>query len=69
MFFNDFDEKAMFKIKNGMDLDFLLSGTSGFEFYVTDLEYSYLICFNHHDMLYGCGKAIQWIEKLKNSRN
>lgn len=66
MFFNEFDEKAMYKIKNGVDLNYLLSETSGFEFYITDLNYSYLICFNHHDILYGCGNAIKWIDSLKN---
>ena len=65
MFFNEFDEKKMFKIKNGNDLYFLLSETSGFEFYITDSNYSYLICFNHHDILYGCGKASYWVDKLK----
>lgn len=67
MFFNDFDEKAMFKIKNGKDLYCLLSETCGFEFYITDLNYSYLICFSHHDILYGCGEAIKWIDEIKKS--
>ena len=66
MFFNEFDEKTMYKIKNGVDLNYLLSETSGFEFYITDFNYSYLICFNHHDVLYGCGNAIKWIDGLKN---
>ncbi len=61
MFFNEFDEKTMFKIKNGADLYYLLSETSGYEFYITDLNCSYLICFNHHDILYGCGNAVNWI--------
>lgn len=69
LFFNDFDENSMFKIQNGNDLYCLLSETSGFEFYITDLSCSYLICFNHHDILYGCGNAIKWIEDLKNDKN
>ena len=55
----------MFKIKNGNDLYYLLSETSGFEFYITDFNYSYLICFNHHDILYGCGRAKEWIAGLR----
>ncbi|SEQ06105.1 hypothetical protein SAMN02910289_01150 [Lachnospiraceae bacterium RM5] len=65
VFFNEFDEKKMFKIKNGNDLYYLLSETSGFEFYITDFNYSYLICFNHHDILYGCGRAKKWIAGLR----
>lgn len=65
MFFNEFDEKKMFKIKNGNDLFYLLSETSGFEFYITDTNCSYLLCFNHHDILYGCGNAKKWIHDLK----
>ena len=65
MFFNEFDEKSMFNINNGNDLFSLLSGTSGFEFYITDDNCTYLIGFNHHDVLYGCGKAIKWIDGLK----
>lgn len=65
LLFNEFDEKAMFKLKNGNDLFCLLSETSGFEFYLTDINCSYLLCFNHHDILYGCGNAINWIGSLK----
>ncbi|MCR4801871.1 MAG: hypothetical protein K5895_02540 [Lachnospiraceae bacterium] len=69
MFFNQFDEKKMFIIANGKDLQYILSETSGFEFYITDIKCSYLICFNHHDILYGCGDAMKWIRNLKNINN
>ena len=65
MFFNQDEEKKMFIISNGKDLQYVLSETSGFEFYITDINCSYLICFNHHDILYGCGKAKKWIAGLK----
>ena len=65
MFFNQDDEKRMFKISNGKDLQYVLSETSGYEFYITDAECSYLLCFNHHDILIGCGKAKSWIQELK----
>lgn len=65
MFFNQ-DEEKMFNISNGKDLHYVLSETSGFEFYITDISCSYLICFNHHDILYGCGKAKKWVTELKN---
>ena len=65
MFFNTDEETVMFYIRNGKDLYFILSETSGYEFYITNEECSYLICFNHHDILYGCGDAIIWVKSLK----
>lgn len=49
------------KINSGMDLNILLSESCGFEFYIMDIELSYVICFNHHDVLIGLGKAKNWI--------
>lgn len=31
------------------------------EFYVTDEEFSYLLCYNHHDYLIACGEAKKWL--------
>ena len=69
MLFNQDEENKMFEISNGKDLQIILSETCGFEFYITDNQCSYLICFNHHDILYGCGEAINWINSLKNNIN
>jgi hypothetical protein len=55
----------MFQVPSGSSLDQLLSNTFGFEFYVTDLNADYLICFNHHDVLVGCGNAQQWLHARK----
>ncbi len=65
MFFNQDEEKKMFKISNGKDLQFILSETNAYEFYITDLNCTYLLCFNHHDVLIGCGEAIKWMNNLK----
>ena len=65
MFFNQDDEKEMFLIKSGEDLNYILSETFGFEFYITDKQCSYLLCYSHHDILYGCGGAEEWIRCLK----
>lgn len=67
MFFNQRDEKAMFKIKSGKDLNYILSETYGFEFYITDIKATYLLCFNHHNILYGCGEAEEWISNIKSA--
>ncbi len=54
----------MFIISSGDDLNYILSETCGYEFYITNFICSYLICYNHHDVLIGCGQAEKWIEKL-----
>lgn len=63
--FNQEEEKEMFLLRNGNDLDYLLSETYGFEFYITNRECAYLLCFNHHNILYGCGDAENWIKNHK----
>ena len=64
LFFNKSDDKSMFLINSGDDLDYILSETCGFEFYITNLECLYLLCFSHHDILYGCGLAYDWIQHI-----
>lgn len=64
IFFNHEDDKKMFIISSGDDLNYILSETCGYEFYITNFICSYLICYNHHDVLIGCGQAEKWIEKL-----
>lgn len=54
-------EIDMFRVPSGSALDQLLGNTFGFEFYVTDTEGTYLMCFNDHDMLIGCGGAREWL--------
>lgn len=67
MFFNQNEEKEMFLIHSGDDLNFILAETCGFEFYITDKECTYLLAYNHHDILYGCGTAMEWMEKSFNN--
>ena len=65
MFFNSSDDKAVLKLNNGMDLNKILYETYGFEFYLTNMGTRYLIGFNHHDCLFGCGTAKEWILELQ----
>ena len=65
MFFNESDEKKSFLFKNGDDLVAVLGETYGFEFYVTNKEKSYLLVFNHHDILMACGDAKNWMNTKK----
>ena len=64
MFFDSKEEKDMLLIQSGDDLNYILSETYGFEFYITDKQCSYLLCFSHHNILYGCGIAEEWINKI-----
>ncbi len=57
-------EKKAFKLSCGADLHELLENSFGFEFYITDENISFLICFNHHDQLVCCGKAKKWGESV-----
>lgn len=65
MLFDDTEDKTVFIFKNGENLYKLLYEMYGFEFYITDFETQYLMCFNHHDCLLGCGLAKKWVESLK----
>jgi len=65
MFFNKSDDRNGFLISNGEELQKILEESFGFEFYITDENLSYLICFNHHDILYGLGKAKDWVKEVE----
>lgn len=57
------EEVEMLHVPSGIMLHRLLQNTFGFEFYVSDSDATYLIGFNHHDMLVCCGAAQEWIKK------
>lgn len=72
LLFNETEDEEMFSVSSGSALGELLEETYGFEFYVTDRDVAYLICFNHHDFLICCGTAKTWllarIEELEGGR-
>jgi hypothetical protein len=61
LLFDASDEIEMFAVPSGPVLEQLLANSFGFEFYVTDRDASYLICFNHHDFLICWGSAKEWL--------
>jgi hypothetical protein len=65
MFFNPEDDPAGFEFESLPDVSAVLGECFGFEFYITDRENTFVICFNHHDMLIGAGKAAEWIRQMK----
>lgn len=64
IFFDRFDRSVVF-LKNGLNLSAILGECTGFVFYVTDLNFSYLICSNDHDILIGAGGAIDWVKSKR----
>ncbi len=55
----------MAEVSSGDALRSLLANSYHFEFYVTDVDASYLICFNHHDFVIAWGTACPWLRQLK----
>jgi hypothetical protein len=60
IFFDEAEDKSMIEVSAGASLTGILGECPGFEFYITDPETTYLLCFNHHDFLIGAGRAAQW---------
>ena len=67
MFFDEDEDESVIAINNGSDLYKILCETYGYEFYITEFTTNYLLCFNHHDCLLGCGVAKDWVNTLKES--
>lgn len=55
----------MYEFNDGQQLVNVLGETFHFEFYVTDRDVSYLLCFNDHDYLIACGRATGWLLALQ----
>ncbi|MBR7745285.1 hypothetical protein [Undibacterium baiyunense] len=52
---------AVWRLGSGKDLMLILQECPPFEFYVCDIAFNYLVCFNHHDYLVGWGDANLWV--------
>lgn len=63
LLFDFFEEVEMFHVPSGLALDTVLANSYHFEFYVTDMDATYLIGFNHHDFLVCCGTAKAWLKR------
>ncbi len=61
LFFNPEDEPAMFEFMHRRDVTAVLAECTGFEFYLTDNEATFLVCFNHHDFMIAAGDARAWL--------
>jgi hypothetical protein len=65
LFFDERDEPGVFRFNEAQRIRDVLEECSGFEFYICDLKYAYLLCNNDHDYLIGSGKAQEWVKSLQ----
>ncbi len=60
--FDPQDARTGFRVPVGNDLTPLLEPLNGVEFYVTDFDAEYLLCYNHHEVLVAAGSASSWLQ-------
>ena len=59
---NHCGNKCVYIFESGYSLVNMYDATyQNIEFYVTDMEYTYLLAFNHEDYLCACGRAKDWL--------
>ena len=59
----------MVKIENGLHLSTILGDCFGFVYYLTNLNYEYIIGETDHGVLIGTGTAKKWIEQKLKEKN
>jgi hypothetical protein len=57
-------DRYAIKIPSGHALRSIIEECFGFQFYVTDEQFAFLLCSTDDDCLLGCGRARAWIESL-----
>ena len=67
LFFNQIECKNAYGFYDANNLCTLLGETYDFEFYITDLDGSFILCFNHEELLCGCGSIINKIKEYRTS--
>jgi len=55
----------IWRFNGGEDLLRVLRDCPPLEFYACNCEFSYLLCFNHHDYVIGWGAARSWVDSLE----
>lgn len=60
LFFDETEDRNIIEFPIGSSLTSVLEECPYFEFYVTNDEVTYLLCFNHHEFLISAGQATYW---------
>lgn len=64
LFLEPEDGQFAMVFKQAGHLQLLLENSFHFVFYLTDLSFTYLLCYNDHDYLIGSGDAKEWVVTL-----
>lgn len=67
MFVRDSEGLCAFRFESGRDLVATIGECSGFVLHVIDDANRFLLSFNDHDFLIGCGAAAEWVRGLRPS--
>lgn len=62
MFFLQNGNPKAFQFSGGTDVVEVFGETGGFDMYITNEDIEYFFAYSHHDVLYACGSAKQWLE-------
>lgn len=64
LFLEPQEKGELLELASGTQLTSLLAESTGFVFYLTNDQLSYLLAYNDHNVLIGTGEARYWIETL-----
>lgn len=67
LFVRDGQGLCAFRFERAVDIVAVINSCPGFEFYVADDRNRFMLAFNDHDVLIGCGAAAEWIRELRAS--
>lgn len=62
MFFLQKGTPKAFRFSNGRAVVKVFGETGGFDMYITNEKGDYFLAYSHHDVLYACGSAKEWLE-------
>lgn len=68
MLVEDRDGMHGIELESAAALPSILETTVGFVFYLTDDDHSFVLAFNDHDVLIGCGLAAAWVAAWRDSQ-
>lgn len=67
LFFNQIECKKAYRFDDADNLCTIIGETYDFEFYITDLDGSFILCFNHEEILCGCGNITNKMKEYRTS--
>ena len=63
LFFNAYQDRAMFLFADGADIAAAIAECTRFEFYITNPALDHILAFNHHDFVIAVGTAVDFVRK------